>query len=312
MTTSGEGRPIDAELRNALAELLPGRVAFEEPMARYTSLRVGGPAEALARPGTRQQLVALVGLCRERGTPWTVLGNGFNTIVRDEGLRGVVLRLQELRALERLDGDRIRAQAGVSHTTLTRFCADQGLAGLEFGVGIPGTVGGWLVMNAGIPEREMKDLVVAVELLDGAGVLATRPAADFEWHYRHLELPEGAVLVSGTFALDADRPAAIRERMREHLERRRRTQPLTEPSCGSVFKNPPGERAGRLIEAAGLKGSRAGGAEISTLHANFIVNRGEASSADVLKLIERARSAVAERFGIELETEVRIFGGGAS
>ncbi len=310
-TCSREGGPIDAELRSALERLLADRVRFDEPMGRHTSLRVGGPADALARPRSRDELVALLELCRAHEEPVHALGGGFNTLVLDQGLRGVVVRLSELRALARDEESLTFAEAGVTHATITRFCADQSLSGLEFAAGIPGTVGGWLVMNAGVPEREMKDVVTRVEYVDpGSWELRERGASELRWHYRRLELPDGAVVLSGRFATRPDEPEAIRERVRRHLDYRRETQPVNEPSCGSVFKNPEGDRAGRLIEAAGLKGARAGGAEISRLHANFIVNRGDACASDVLALIERTRAEVEQRFGVRLETEVQVLGGG--
>ena len=282
---------------------------FDEPMARYTSLRVGGPADAFARPESRAELARLLELAARHRTPVCTIGRGFNTIVADVGLPGIVVSLGALRALERLADERVRAEAGVTHTTLTRFCADEGLAGLEFGVGIPGTIGGWIAMNAGIPGREMRDVVERVEILDPLDAEPRELAGDgLHWHYRQLELPEHALVLSATFALSKDEPELIRERTREYLDRRLATQPVNEPSCGSVFKNPEGDRAGRLIDAAGLKELRIGGAEISGLHANFIVNRGGATANDVLALIARATEEVASRFGVELETEVRVLG----
>ena len=282
---------------------------FDEPMARYTSLRVGGPADAFARPANRAELAELLAIAARHGTPVCALGRGFNAIVRDAGLAGIVVQLGALRALERLERERVRAEAGVTHTTLTRFCADEGLAGLEFGVGIPGTVGGWIAMNAGIPEHEMRDVVERVEIfdpLDHEGRELT--GEELHWRYRRLELPAQALVLSATFVLSVEEPAAIRERMREYLDRRLATQPVNEPSCGSVFKNPEGDQAGRLIDAAGLKELRVGGAEISGLHANFIVNRGGATASDVLALIARATEEVETRFGVRLETEVRMLG----
>ncbi len=282
---------------------------FDEPMARYTSLRVGGPADVFARPANRAELAELLAIASRHGTPVCALGRGFNAIVRDAGLAGIVVQLGALRALERLERERVRAEAGVTHTTLTRFCADEGLAGLEFGVGIPGTVGGWIAMNAGIPEHEMRDVVERVEIfdpLDHEGRELT--GEELHWRYRRLELPAQALVLSATFVLSVDEPAAIRERMREYLDRRLATQPVNEPSCGSVFKNPEGDQAGRLIDAAGLKELRVGGAEISGLHANFIVNRGGATASDVLALIARATEEVETRFGVRLETEVRMLG----
>jgi UDP-N-acetylmuramate dehydrogenase len=300
---------IDTRLAEGLRELLGERVAFDEPMAKYTSLRVGGPADALARPGSREELVALVALCRERGAAILPLGAGFNTLALDAGVRAVVVRLSGLRAIERLEGARLRAEAGATHASVCRRAADEGLAGLEFAVGIPGTVGGWLAMNAGIPEREMKDVVERVELLepDAPGPREVE-ARELGFRYRALELPAGALILSATFALEPDEPERIRARMKAYLDARRDRQPVDQPSCGSVFENPPGDHAGRLIEAAGLKGEREGNARISTLHANFIVNLGGASAADVLRLIERTRDEVRRRTGVELRTEVKIRG----
>jgi UDP-N-acetylmuramate dehydrogenase len=297
---------MQAELRELLAE----RVAFDVPMARHTSLRVGGPVDALATPADRAELAALLSLCKRRGWPHRVLGAGFNTLVRDEGLDGVAIRLLRFRALTLEAGPRVHAEAGVTHASLTGLCARRGLSGLEFGVGIPGTVGGWLAMNAGIGTREVKDVVESVELLV-PGELATRTleASALEFCYRELRgTAPGAVLVAASFRVEQSSPEAVQCTMDALLARRAATQPLDVPSCGSVFKNPEGDFAGRLIEQAGLKGEREGGAEISTTHANFIVNRGGARASDVLALIERARRRVAEHSGVVLETEVRILG----
>jgi len=301
---------MDEAVRAALRDLLRGAVAFDVPMARHTSLRVGGPADAVASPEDRETLAALLSLCADRGVPWRTLGAGFNTLVRDEGVTGVVLRLTRFRTLREEPGPCVRAEAGVSHASLTRLCARRGLAGLEFGAGIPGTVGGWLAMNAGIGTREVKDVVREMEMqVPGEPAPRRVPAEALRFRYRALEgVPAGSVLLSAVFAVAESEPAAVQAEIDALLARRAATQPLDVPSCGSVFKNPPGDHAGRLIEAAGLKGERAGGAEISTRHANFIVNRGGASARDVLALVERARKRVAERTGIVLETEVRIWG----
>ena len=300
----------DAARQRELRELLGEGVAFDVPMARHTSLRVGGPVEALATPADRLELAALLSLCKRRGWPHLVVGAGFNTVVRDGGLEGVAIRLVHFRALETLPGPQVRAEAGVSHASLTGFCVKRGLSGLEFGAGIPGTVGGWLAMNAGIGIREMKDVVDSVELLvPGEDATRTLAAGDLEFRYRELRGTDpGAVLVSACFRVTASTPEAVQREIDTLLARRAATQPLDVPSCGSVFKNPAGDFAGRLIEQAGLKGEREGGAEISTTHANFIVNRGGARAADVIALIERVRRRVAEHTGIELETEVRILG----
>jgi UDP-N-acetylmuramate dehydrogenase len=303
----------DAAFQRDLRELLAERVAFDVPMARHTSLRVGGPVDALATPADRAELAALLALCKRRGWPQRVIGAGFNTLVRDEGLDGVAIRLSRFRALLVLPGPRVQAEAGVSHASLTGLCARQGLAGLEFGAGIPGTVGGWLAMNAGIGTREVKDVVESVELLvPGEQSTRTVEAQALEFRYRELRgTAPGAVLVAASFRVEPSTPEAVQRTMDALLARRAATQPLDVPSCGSVFKNPPGDFAGRLIEQAGLKGEREGGAEISTVHANFIVNRGGARARDVLALVERVRRRVAEHSGVVLEPEVRILGRGA-
>jgi UDP-N-acetylmuramate dehydrogenase len=304
----------DAAFQRDLRAVLGDRVAFGVPMARYTSLRVGGAVDALATPADRDELAALLALCKRRGWPHRVVGAGFNTLVRDEGLDGVMIQLARFRALAVEPGPRVRAEAGVRHASLVGLCAREGLAGLEFGAGIPGTIGGWLAMNAGIGTHEVKDVVESVELLV-PGETATRAldAADLEFRYRELRgTAPGAVLLGATFRVEKSTPEAVQAEIDRLLARRAETQPLDVPSCGSVFKNPPGDFAGRLIEAAGLKGERVGGAEISSTHANFIVNRGGATAADVLALIERARERVAARAGVTLETEVRILGRGAA
>ena len=270
---------------------------------------MGGPADVLVRIDTREELSRLCELCRSRGVPISPLGGGFNTLVRDGGVRGAVVRLQGLRRLERDASGRLYAEAGVTHSTVSRFCAEEALTGLEFAVGIPGTVGGWLAMNAGIPGREMVDLTSSVELLDTrTGTAETWEREELRFAYRKLELPPTAVLLAARFETRPGSSGEIRAAMQRAMSARRETQPVDQLSCGSVFVNPPQDYAGRLIEAAGLKGAREGGAEISALHANFIVNRGGATAKDVLTLIARAREAVKARFEIALETEVRVIG----
>lgn len=288
---------------------MAGRLRVAERLARHTSLRVGGPADALALVDSTAELVRVLQSCEAHDEPTHVLGAGFNTLAPDEGLRAVVIRLSGLRTLARAGDGGLVAEAGASHASVSRFCADQGLAGLEFAAGIPGTVGGWIAMNAGVPGREMCDVIESVSLLPPG---ASRPrevsAPDLAFRYRALDLPPGSVVVAARFRLDPCPSDEIRERVRSLLTERRRRQPVDRLSCGSVFKNPPDDHAGRLIESAGLKGLRHGGAGISSLHANFIVNNGGATTADVLWLIDRARSEVASRFGIELEPEVRMLG----
>jgi UDP-N-acetylmuramate dehydrogenase len=301
---------IPPAARQALESALGERVTFDAPMSRYTSLRIGGPADALARPADRNELAALLQLCAQHQLPHQVTGSGFNTLVRDGGLEGVTIQLAKLRALDERPGGAVRAEAGVSHSQLTRFCEKRGLAGLEFGSGIPGTVGGWLAMNAGIPMQEVKSAVRELEVMSPTGRRRRHLRREgLRFVYRALHgLAPGSVIVSVLLRVAISTPARVKSEVDRLLDRRARTQPLNVPSCGSVFKNPPGDHAGRLIEAAGLKGFTIGGAQFSQVHANFIANLGGATAADVIALVEHARQIVAERTGIRLVPEVRVIG----
>lgn len=289
---------------------LGDRVQFDVPMARHTSLRIGGPADALAIPASREELATLLRLCDEHGTAHWVIGAGFNTLVTDYGIDGMVVKLSRLRALEVRPDNTVFAEAGVTHASLTRFCVERGLSGLEFGAGIPGVMGGWVTMNAGIGTREAVDVVREIELMGPAGKdTQVIPRAQLHFAYRSLRgLAPGTLIVSVSFEVSASDPDAVRHEVDRMLAHRAGTQPLNVPSCGSVFKNPRDDYAGRLIEAAGLKGAREGGAQISPVHANFIVNCGGATAADVGRLMERIQEAVAKHAGVNLEPEVRIVG----
>lgn len=301
---------IGPELRTELEAALPGAIRFDVAATKLTSLRIGGSVDALATPPDRRSLARLLALCARRGLRRRVIGRGFNTIVRDEGVDGVLIQLSALKRLEQRPDGCLRVEAGVSHASLTRFCRDHGLSGLEFGAGIPGSIGGWIAMNAGIPSRETKDAVREIEVMSPSGrQLRHLPRERLGFQYRCLRgLAPGSVILSALLAVAPSERGRVAAAIDELLERRAATQPLDVPSCGSVFKNPPGGHAGRLIEAAGLKGARHGGAQISTLHANFIVNTGGASASDVLALIGHARAAVRLRTGVLLEPEVRIWG----
>lgn len=301
---------IPPAARSALEKSLAERVEFDVPLARHTSLRIGGPADAMATPRDREELRRLLAICTDHDLPTRVLGAGFNVLVREGGIRGVVVRLKKLRRIERLDSHTISAEAGASHATLTRYCALHGLSGLEFGAGIPGTLGGWLAMNAGIGSREMKDVVREIELLDASGRHGLhRRREELDFRYRSLSgLEPGSVIIGAVLEVEPSDPARVRSEIDRLLALRHASQPIDLPSCGSVFRNPPGDHAGRLIEAAGLKGRREGSAQISSVHANFIVNHGGARARDVLALIEQARDAVESSSGIRLEPEVRVLG----
>ena len=298
-------------LRRELETRFGEQIRFDVPVARLISLRVGGPADAVVAPADRQALLELLARLAAAGVPHHVVGGGFNCLASDAPLEAVVIQLGRFRALELGSDGALTVEAGVSHSQLTRFCCEHGLAGLEFGAGIPGSFGGWVAMNAGIPGREIGDRILELEVADpdGAG-LRHLPAAELDFRYRALRgLPEGSVIVSARVRVERADPAAVRAEVDALLARRAQTQPLSVPSCGSVFKNPPGDHAGRLIEQAGLKGHRVGGAQISPVHANFIANTGGASAADVLALIELAQRTVESQTGTRLEREVRWLGG---
>jgi UDP-N-acetylmuramate dehydrogenase len=303
---------IPTEARRALEAGLGTAIRFDVDASRLTSLRVGGSADALAVPEDRAALASLLRICARHRLPRRVIGRGFNTIVRDEGVDGVLIQLSAFKRLEERPDGGLRVEAGVSHASLTRFCRERGLAGLEFGAGIPGSIGGWVAMNAGIPERETGHVVRELEVMSPSGTkLHALPRERLGFAYRKLGgLAPGSVIVSALLAVEVSKRETVAAEVARMLARRAASQPLDVPSCGSVFKNPRGSFAGRLIEAAGLKGERHGGAQISPLHANFIVNTGGATAADVLALIGHARAAVRLRTGILLEPEVRVFGRG--
>ena len=292
------------------AERIPsvtGEVLRDEAMSRHTSWRIGGPADVYFRPASLEDLsLFLRGL--DADTPVFWFGLGSNLLVRDGGLRGVVIAAAGIfRDLEDLGGHLVRAGASVPCTQLARQCIRWGYGPSEFFAGIPGTVGGALAMNAGAHGGETWERVQSVRTIARDGVVRTRDPEDYEVGYRSVIGPTDEWFVEATFGFD---PAAepSMETLQALLARRKDTQPLGVPSCGSVFRNPPGDYAARLIEAAGLKGHRIGGAEVSTKHANFIINRNEASAADVEALINHVQRTVAETHGVELINEVRIVG----
>jgi UDP-N-acetylmuramate dehydrogenase len=279
-----------------------------EPLAGHTSYGVGGPADAYCSPPDGDTLQLLLERSAEEDVPVLVLGRGTNVVVADEGFRGVVVNLETgCRELSG-SGSRVRVGAGRSLERLVRFCEERGLAGLEHLSGIPGTVGGALVMNAGAFGSEIGDRIVDVRgfTREGRAVTVSRDEAGFG--YRTARGLEKLVLTGCELELEPGDPAALAVTRREIVARRESKQPLDRPSAGSIFKRPPGDYAGRLVEAAGCKGMREGGAEVSVKHANFILNTGGASAADIRTLMERVRQRVDERFGVHLETEVLFIG----
>ena len=283
------------------------RVVLDAPMAKYTSWHAGGPADLFFTPRDVTDLSSF--LRQLPGTmPLLWIGLGSNLLVRDGGVRGTVISMNgTLGSLERVSATRIYAQAGVPCGKLARQCVKWGLGPAEFFAGIPGTLGGALAMNAGAWDGETWRHVVDVDVIDRRGVRRTRPASDYQVSYRHVQGPPEEWFVATR--MEFERKAGVNEAaIREMLERRRETQPIGEWSCGSVFTNPPGRHAGRLIEDTGLKGYRIGDASVSEKHANFIINHGAARAVDIEALIAHVQRTVAERHQVELKTEVRIVG----
>ena len=284
-----------------------GELRYDEPMSRHTSWRAGGPADVFFVPASIDDLATFL---RELDTDTPVFwhGVGSNLLVRDGGIRGVVVSATKmLRQLERVDSYLVRAGAGLPCTQLARQCIRWGLGPSEFFAGIPGTVGGALAMNAGAHGGETWNRVESVRTIDRAGEIHERAPAEYTVGYRSVTGPASEWFLEGTFRFDPDVTPSM-ETMKAMLARRKATQPLGLPSCGSVFRNPPGDYSARLIEAAGLKGYRIGGAEVSEKHANFIINRDEATATDIEELIEHVRQTVLDVHGVELVHEVRIVG----
>lgn len=276
------------------------------PLLKHTSWRVGGPAKQFFQPSSLTELQAfLLNLPATEAIFW--LGLGSNLLIRDSGFNGTVISMLEISALELKDQTIIRAEAGVSCAKLARFCARNGLAGGEFWAGIPGTVGGALAMNAGCHGGETWQFLTAVETLSRDGQSHLRMPAEYQVAYREVNGPDEC-FIAGYFKLDTGDKDVALEKIRVLLERRAQTQPTGDHSCGSVFRNPPGDYAARLIESCGLKGFRIGGAEVSTKHANFIINADNASAREIEELINHVATAVKDKHDIELIREVKIIG----
>jgi UDP-N-acetylmuramate dehydrogenase len=288
-----------------LQSRLRGLVKTHEPLARHTSLRIGGPADYFVIPASVDDILETLDFVRDRGLPWIVLGNGTNVLFPDEGYRGVIIKLGPSLGRIEISGDRVRAQAGASLAALISQVRAQGGRDFDFLVGIPGSVGGALVMNAGIPEGTISDVVTRVGALTFDGKFITLKDEECRFGYRASRFQEERLIViEGEFALGRGKAWDGEELLRRRKER----QPLGVPSPGCVFRNPVGVNAtaGQLLDWAGLKGLRVGGARISPKHANFIVNEGGATSRDVLQLIDIARSVVLKYWGVELKLELAV------
>ncbi len=299
---------MDPNVRDHLLKRLLCPAAAQAPLAPLTSFRIGGPAAILAQPRNHQELIALLRIVHSESLSCFYLGLGSNILVSDEGFDGVVIRVQgELTAIQ-MKGDVIHAGPGVRLLDLTAFAAARGLSGMEPLCGIPGSVGGGLYMNAGAYGGEIADTFLDADVLDGSGRIVTLAKDEIGFGYRSAPAFENAIILESRYRLQTGDRQNIYGEMRRVWKLRRAKQPLEFPSAGSVFKRPPGDYAGRLIEAVGAKGMQIGGAQISPKHAGFIVNVGGATAADVSQLIRQVRKQIYDRFGILLEPEVKAVG----
>ena len=282
---------------------------WQAPMSRYTTFRIGGPADLLIDPETDEQVREILAICRQERIPYFVLGNGSNLLVSDAGYRGVIIRLDSNFRSMSVDGCRIFAKAGVLLSRIAAAAKGASLTGFEFASGIPGTFGGACMMNAGAYGGEMKDVLEEVTILNEALDIVTVPADQLELGYRHSRMMDnGWIVLSGSIVLEEGDPEKIEARMEELKIARTSKQPLEFPSAGSTFKRPEGYFAGKLIMDAGLAGFTVGGAQVSEKHCGFVINRGGATAADVCTLIHDVQRIVQEKYGVVLEPEVRFLG----
>ncbi len=313
---------LDSDSIKWLERRFKHNIKFDEPMSRHTSLRVGGPAEAFVTPENVEDLKMLVKWSWDRGLAYLIIGKGTNLLVKDTGIHGIAIALTKcLKTIDQTDINTdeviVTAMAGANLKTLCAYALKQGLEGMNFALGIPGTVGGGIIMNAGTSHGSMENVLKSIDVLlpEGHTRRIKKEALDFD--YRKLswipELTDGyldqTVILDGRFRLCPSDPVALKKTAREIIRTRKQRQPIGWPSAGCFFKNPvSGETAGQLIEMAGLKGKSVGGAEISSKHANFFINRYNASAADFLMLMDLAEKAVLEKFDVHLEREVKIVG----
>lgn len=300
------------EIKKALSDIAAGKILYDEPMSQHASLAVGGNADALVFIKSEDQLLEITKKLREKKINFVPVGNLTNIIVRDGGYRGVILLMTGMKKISYEytpdAGYLISAQAGAALVKVVNMSVSNELTGLEFCAGIPGTVGGAVSMNAGAYGKEMKDVIRAISLLNAAGEIKTMNKEEISFSYRKTLLPPDTIILGAQFKLKKDEREKIKKRISEILQWRQKKHPLEFPNAGSIFKNLPMQIAGKLIEDMGMKGMNVGGAQISTKHANFIVNRGSATAADVLELIALIQSKAEKEKGVKLETEVVIIG----
>ncbi len=293
-------------LRGILSE---ENILIDEPMSRHTTFKTGGPARLFIRPDNRQQLLEALDIIRKSGEQHYILGNGSNLLVSDKGYEGVIISLSNLRNLEVVDETHIRAEAGCLNSQIAALARENSLTGFEFAAGIPGTIGGAMIMNAGAYGGEMKDITAEVSAIDPEGREITLKASECDFGYRTSRLKrEGYVVTDALLMLSLSDPDTIQAAMTDLALRRKEKQPLEYPSAGSTFKRPEGYFAGKLIEDAGLKGFSVGGAQVSEKHCGFVINRSAATSADIYSLICEVQKRVLAASGVTLEPEVIMLG----
>jgi len=286
----------------------PSWVLLNEPMKKHTTFRVGGPADVLVTPDIKS-ISTVIDLCKKHKLPYYIIGNGSNLLVGDKGIRGVVIVMTNRAGDIVCDGEIITAGAGCTLAQIAVLAAGNGLAGFEFAAGIPGTLGGAVVMNAGAYGGEMKDVITSAVVLDEAGNEKTLTNEELDFGYRHSCIPENHyVVLRVTIKLSRGEVSGIRKKMAELREQRISKQPLEYPSAGSTFKRPVGYFAGKLIMEAGLRGYRVGGAQVAEKHCGFVINKADASAADIVQLMENVSMKVEEQFGVKLEPEVKMMG----
>jgi len=291
----------------AFPDDLGGTVKYGEPLLRHTTYRIGGPAAVHFQPTSNEAVAGAVSWARDHKIPYLVLGLGSNVLIRDGGFLGLVIKIGKgLDAVSHRAGT-WKVGAGLPLPLLARKTAEEGYAGVHKLIGVPGSVGGAVFMNAGAHGQDIASALISATVLDARGKIVDKPRKDIPFTYRRSGL-EGNIVLGCALRLDQEEPEKLKSELAMLLRKRREGTPFDQPCCGSVFKNPEETTAGRLVDRCGLKGRRVGGAEISKLHANYIVNVGNASADDVLKLIDIARTAVFKEFGIELELEVKVLG----
>ena len=298
------------ELNTALAQIFASDdLLINEPMSKHTTFRCGGPAQFFVRASNASDITAAINAAEKADTPWWIVGCGSDLLVSDAGLPGVVIEIGERMAHISIDGSVVQVQAGATNEAVAQAALEAGLTGYEFASGIPGSVGGAAIMNAGAYDGEFKDVAASVSCLFPDGTVREIPAEKADWSYRHSMMSdEGLVVPGATLQLAAGNKEDIRAKMDDLAQRRSSKQPLEMASAGSTFKRPEGYFAGKLIQDAGMQGHSVGDAQVSTKHAGFVVNTGNATAADVLQVIRDVQAAVADQFGVTLETEVRMWG----